>query len=73
MAQPQGIRKADYLHHVCRLTKAVYGLNKLLELGIRSSAPAWSLSDWSHPVQTCHSLSTHAVMRSSSFWFMLMI
>ena len=28
MAQPQGIRKANYLHHVFRLTKAIYGLKQ---------------------------------------------
>ena len=42
------------------------GLNKLHELGIRSSVPSWFLSDLSHPLQTCPSLSTQAVMRFST-------
>ena len=46
------------------------GSNKLRGLGTRPSAPSCSGSALSHLVQTCLSLFTPTVMRSSISWFM---
>ena len=60
MAQPHGMRNADYPHHVCQLPKAIYGLKQapqawyqelytfLLSLGFVTSHVDSSLFVYSH-------------------------
>ena len=54
-------------------TRLFMGSNKLRRLGTKGSAPSCSSSVLSHPVETCPSLFTPAVMCSSISWFMLTI
>ena len=74
MVQPQGMRNTYYPHHVCRLHKVIYfGSNKLRGLGTRRSAPSYSGSALSYPMQTRPSLFTLSIMHPSISWFMLTI
>ena len=73
MAQ-QGMRHADYPHHVYRLHKVIYGLKQAPRASYQELCTfLLSLSTLSHPMQTRPSLFTPTVMCSSISWFMLMI
>ena len=73
MAQPPGFKDLSKPNHVCRLKKAIYGLNKLHRLGTQHSKMPFFSWVFTVPRPTPPSSFTVKAPIFVIFWFMLMI